>query len=227
MLFSLPIYLYYSLETQNNLPSYEISALYDLYNATVGDNWQWTAGLGSPWIFSSDCNPCIENWQGVDCTTNSSDLHISSLILDSMNLNGTLPNTIGSLIYMVLFSSANNKIHGTIPESIGNWTLLEHFSISTNTISGTIPLAFTKLTQLQLLELQYNKLTGTISSDFQFLRYLSDLDLQHNALYGTLPDELGKITSLYAFAVNNNYFEGTLPYSYGNLTYLRYLLEFR
>ena len=58
-----------------NIPSYERQALYDLYIATNGDDWDYQEGNEGHWNFSDpNVNPCSNSnrWQGLNCTTPTS-----------------------------------------------------------------------------------------------------------------------------------------------------------
>ena len=60
-----------SQSTTANIPASEWNALYDLYNATSGENWRWRLNpvAGISWNFSdfSINNPCTDQWQGIAC----------------------------------------------------------------------------------------------------------------------------------------------------------------
>ena len=53
--------------------SQQMSALYDLYNATNGSSWTWHSSdrFGIPWDFVNQSNPCSDRWQGITCSCNS------------------------------------------------------------------------------------------------------------------------------------------------------------
>lgn len=93
------------------LPQLEYLALYDFYNATNGKDWTWFthSGTGNPWSFASYQNPCTSHWQGVSCiqTSAPATYHVSTLELNSHNLRGRLPSSMGNLsklAFLVWFS---------------------------------------------------------------------------------------------------------------------------
>jgi len=61
--------------TSANIPSSEMNALQDLYDATNGGNWKWQTPYGTrngyPWNFTIVNgmyeNPCTKSWQGISC----------------------------------------------------------------------------------------------------------------------------------------------------------------
>ena len=101
----------------DNIPAEEILSLQDLYLSTNGNNWNWRAPLyGIPWIFTANCNPCNENWQGVTCKfdPSSSSQHVVELSLSFYNLNGTLPSSLMSLTKLEQFVVSRNHLFGKL-----------------------------------------------------------------------------------------------------------------
>ena len=85
---------------QRNIPSHERHALYDLYAATGGDSWVYQYGDEGHWNFTDpDVNPCSSSdpWQGLNCTTISTESHVSQIILSDYNLHGTISESIGTV----------------------------------------------------------------------------------------------------------------------------------
>jgi Leucine-rich repeat (LRR) protein len=66
-------------------------------------------------------------------------------------LTGTLPDTIGGLENLEVFSVANNQLQGTIPASISNWTSLEEAYFSDNDLTGSMPNAVCSIVPLPVL----------------------------------------------------------------------------
>ncbi len=78
------------------MPSIQLSALYDIYNSTNGENWKYGALNGAPWDFSQpDPNPCTEGWAYISCDTPCST--VRRLQFDTANTNGTIPSSIGNI----------------------------------------------------------------------------------------------------------------------------------
>ena len=54
----------------NNFLSVELKALQDLYYNTKGPYWTWKQN-GKKWNFTEvNPNPCYEQWEGIECTSN-------------------------------------------------------------------------------------------------------------------------------------------------------------
>ena len=106
----------YKLESEN-IPAQEISVLQDLYISTNGNEWIWRdASYGIPWNFTANCNPCVENWQGVTCKLdpNSSSQHIIMLSLNNYNLHGTLPTSLMNITKLEQLIMSNNNLYGKL-----------------------------------------------------------------------------------------------------------------
>ena len=72
------------------------------------------------------------------------------------SFTGSIPNSIGRLGSLVIFSSARNSFSGALPQSISNLSSLVVLDVSHNGLSGTIPsLPF----QLKVAVLHQNKFT--------------------------------------------------------------------
>jgi len=87
-------------------------------------------------------------------------------------------------------------LSGTLPDAIGNIEGLEMFSTVNNTIAGKIPTMYGNLTFLNFLNIANNSLTGSIPKEFGNLTALEDLYAQQNSLGGSLPIELGNMTAI-------------------------------
>ena len=107
----------------------EFQALNDFYNYTNGGNWvnyqNWLIG-----------DPCISGWFGVTC---NSRFAVVSLSLNSNNLTGTLPNSIGNLLNLTKLALSGNAFAGSIPSSVASMTSLTNLTLSNNRLNGSLP----------------------------------------------------------------------------------------
>ncbi|XXG46735.1 hypothetical protein AAC387_Pa02g1505 [Persea americana] len=69
-------------------------------------------------------------WPGVACSTRHQ--RVVSLILQSLNLEGSLSPYIGNLSFLRSFSFANNSFHGEIPQEINHLFRLQRLSLRNN-----------------------------------------------------------------------------------------------
>jgi Leucine-rich repeat (LRR) protein len=147
--------------TEGSLKERDI--LVDLFNSTNGSGWASNKG----WMSSNS----VCTWQYVRCDEANS---IVELTLETNQLSGTIPSSLGQLTNLRSFDLYNNKLSGTIPSSLGQLTNLRLLTLETNQLSGTIPSSLGQLTNLTWLHLDYNQLSG-ISTVLK----LPNLDLLH------------------------------------------------
>jgi hypothetical protein len=145
---------------QKPVPVPTYNALFDLYYGTQGPNWKWqnnsVAGL-IPWNFtgvktSEDgaMRPCIDNWQGLVCDQSPDDLRecfVSTVILASHDLAGTLPPSIGNFSGLVQLVLDDNFLSGTLPSSLSSLSELKYLQMDGNLFSGPIPSSLSTLTR--------------------------------------------------------------------------------
>ncbi|MBV9928511.1 MAG: hypothetical protein JOZ96_26075 [Acidobacteria bacterium] len=96
-----------------DVPANERKVLTELYASTRGARWTNRDGWGSA---SSVCD-----WYGVRCEFESGDAgrpSVAGLSLDSNNLEGELPATLGELSHLKLLDVSGNKLRGRLPEGL-------------------------------------------------------------------------------------------------------------
>lgn len=169
----------------DNLPSSELQYLQEFYDSTNGPNWRVNRTDGIPWDFSVDGNPCVDNWQGVNCTLIGDIYHVSRLVLPAYNLEGSIPDDIDKLPQLSDLNQRNNSLARSIPSTIGNLHKLTYLDISANELVGTMPVAVGHLTTLQVLDVGSNQLDGTAPNTFGQLQSLLYLRMDDNDLWIT------------------------------------------
>lgn len=148
--------------------------LRDGVNSTADLHGNWT---GPP------CSTRNESrWVGVAC----SDWHITHLVLEGIQLTGSLPPMfLMNLTFLNKLSFTNNSLHGPLP-NLTNLVQLESVSLSKNQFSGTIPSAYINLPHLTKLELQENDISGGIPPFNQ--QSLIAFNVSSNELEGAIPE---------------------------------------
>jgi Leucine-rich repeat (LRR) protein len=201
-----------------NVPNEEITALQDLFDATNGTFWYWNQP-GNRLDFS-DPNPCVDLWQGINCTQIPTEgfVHVQKLILPEFGLAGRLPASLAQLLQLTKLDLEHNALTGVIPESLGQLTRLTSFSLSHNHLTGPIPPSFGLLTQLTGLHIVSNHLNGTLPASLGQLTRLTALYLDVNHITGTIPDSLGQLSQLVELYLDDNRLVGAIPHSLGQLT---------
>ncbi|CAN0880397.1 Probable LRR receptor-like serine/threonine-protein kinase At3g47570, partial [Linum grandiflorum] len=159
------------------------------------------------------------NWLGVSCDQQQT--RVTSLVLNSYNLVGTLSPHIGNLTFLQLIGLEKNHFRGTIPEEIGNLLHLQEFNLTINSFDGEIPLNLTNCSNLRILRLQNNFLKGTIPAKIGSLSKLEIVRFGTNNLTGEIPHSVGNLTKLIDFGAAYLNLVGTIPESLGNLKRLK------
>lgn len=238
-----------------NIPENQWIGLESFYNSTDGLNWVWSNDTndGVPWNFTNtSSNPCIDHWQGINCTqcshSASSECNVIGISLSNHNVSGELPsnlnliNTLQSLdvgynmsVTLSAYNSANslitlfsedypNHIRGSIPTSLMELTGLRLIDFSNNRLTGTIPTNCEGMTSLVKYNLYVNLLTGGIPTCIGNMRSLEALALGNNPLFGSLPSTIwGSLSSLTAINIVSSFINGTIPSSIYGLTQMQQL----
>ncbi|KAJ3672286.1 hypothetical protein LUZ60_007007 [Juncus effusus] len=159
-----------------------------------------------PWRPDAASSLC-SSWLGVkQC---SSDNRVTKLVLESLNLTGTLTSELFSgLDQLRVLSLKSNDLGGEIPDisSLGNLKLLY---LSENRFSGNIPLSLASLHRIKVVALSDNSLSGSIPVELTSIKRLISLQLQNNLLTGQIPPF--KQSTLHFFNVSNNQLSGEIP----------------
>ncbi|KAF8085519.1 hypothetical protein N665_0665s0028 [Sinapis alba] len=197
----------------------------------------------SSWNTSSDhCS-----WKGVTCNANSGE--VISLVLEDINLNGSLkantsllklqhlqhlnlnrcnligeiPSSLGNLSHLKGVDLSSNNLLGEIPSSIANLSHLRYLDLSNNNLVGEIPSSLGNFSHLKYLDLSINNLVGEIPSSLGNLSHLTELYLYVNHLIGEVPPSIGNLDQLKVMNLGSNNLSGNIPSSFANLNKLSYL----
>ncbi|KAJ3693226.1 hypothetical protein LUZ60_008706 [Juncus effusus] len=106
----------------------------------------------------------------------------------------------GSMIFLDL---SYNKLTGTVPETLGFMVYLQVLNLGHNDLTGTIPDSFSHLKSIGALDLSNNRLTGLIPSGLGTLNFLADFDVSNNELTGPIPTS-GQLTTFPSSRYMNN-----------------------
>ncbi|CAH8391494.1 unnamed protein product [Eruca vesicaria subsp. sativa] len=79
-----------------------------------------------------------------------------------------------------------NKLNGTLPESLGTLRNLQTLDLSTNSFSGSLPSSVGNMSSLKKLDISFNAMNGTIAESFGKLEELVELYLMENQWNGVL-----------------------------------------
>ncbi|XP_020683490.1 probable leucine-rich repeat receptor-like serine/threonine-protein kinase At3g14840 isoform X1 [Dendrobium catenatum] len=145
-----------------------------------------------------------------NCTNNGSICHVTSIVLKSQNLVGTLPSEMASLPFLQEIDLTRNFLSGTIPDE---WAVLPlvNFSLLGNSVSGQIPSWIGNITTLQNLALEANQFTGSLPKELGYLQNLQKMQFSANAFTGELPATFANLSNLVYFMIASNNFTGNIP----------------
>ncbi|CAI5504996.1 unnamed protein product, partial [Closterium sp. Naga37s-1] len=164
-------------------------------------------------------------WRGVLCApaanSTSNATFVTSLILQQVDLLGTLPASLFNLTTLQLLDlSLNKKLSGSLPSTIGQLTSLTRLALSGCSFTDSLPTTLAALTGLQMLDLNTNNLTGRIPTEISSLVNLSYFDVTSNKLEGLVPAFGPMVEHLH---LSNNKFS-SLSSTIGSLKRLIHLL---
>ncbi|KAJ3693813.1 hypothetical protein LUZ60_009293 [Juncus effusus] len=139
---------------------------------------------------------------------------LENLELDKTIFFGEIPQSIGNLKNLTMFSASSCNFTGPVPSSLGKLTNLVHLDLSNNTFSGPIPKSLFSLPFLEVLVLSTNKFSGLLELEESQISSssLMFIDLKENQLSGPIPHSVLGLTSLVYLYLNANQFNGSIPH---------------
>ncbi|XP_071697664.1 probable LRR receptor-like serine/threonine-protein kinase At3g47570 [Rutidosis leptorrhynchoides] len=149
------------------------------------------------------------DWSGIKCGKRHK--RVTSIILRSQGLQGSLSPHIGNLTFLRELILYNNSIQGSIPHELSRLYRLRRLDLGSNTFSGVIPTNCSGFYNLIQLWLDGNKLVGSLPREISLLPKLSVVSVGNNKLTGGVPSFLGNVTSLEVLDISNNNLSGQLP----------------
>lgn len=126
-------------------------------------------------------------------------------------LNGSIPESTGTLTNLVILNLSQNRLQGRIPLQLGGLENLEGLFLDNNFLSESMPPSLGNLSRLVMLDLSFNSLDGNIPKELGNLSQLRSLLLNHNSLSGSIPKELIRLTALEQLNLSFNNLSGQFP----------------
>lgn len=178
--------------------------LQDFYHALGGKQWHHDTN----WLTDAP----LSSWYGLELE----DGNVWSIRLDSNNLRGNLPPSIGELKALRELHVGCNEL-GPLPDAIGGLTSLRVLHAHRSAIPGAIPESLGELRALEELWLQANALEGSIPDSIGGCKSLQRLELWSNMLTGHIPEGIGRLNKLAEFKAWSNKLSGPIPGAIGLL----------
>ncbi|KAJ8750582.1 hypothetical protein K2173_015749 [Erythroxylum novogranatense] len=163
----------------------------------------------SSWTNSTDL--CSGSWLGVTCS--SSTLRVTRLVLEDLNLTGSILPLI-QLTELRLLSLKYNHLSSTSNFSFSSWAALKHLYLSHNRLVGKFPPGLGNLQRLRRLDVSYNYFSGEIPmTELAQLSHLLTLRLEANSFSGTISSARRLPSSVLDLNISYNYLSGKIPSS--------------
>ncbi|RXH84053.1 hypothetical protein DVH24_026952 [Malus domestica] len=236
------------------LPNDEVQTLKDIAKTLGKTNWG----------FSGDADPCsgqlpwtdlslpkaVQNAISCNCSYESFTVcHITSIILRSQDLQGTLPVELVNLTYLQEIDLNRNYLSGTIPPEWSSLPLL-NISLLGNRLTGSIPKELGDITTLKRARIlsQHRKNVTVLFKFYRVKKYLVYLEfffksstslsliycyiyfilrlLSSNNFTGELPETFAMLTKIKDFRVCDSHFSGQIPDFIENWANLEKLLAY-
>jgi hypothetical protein len=171
------------------LPAAECGAWQDIFDGMGGRGWKQCNDKGRT-------DPCACGsllGMGALCiggggSNGSAVVHVSEISLDSNNVSGGLPESLGAFAQLTSLSMYHNQIQGPLPTALRQLTGLQLLALEQNNLTGSIPAWIAELADLQIMDLELNGLSGTLPKSVATMTSLQRIDLLGNPLGGALPE---------------------------------------
>ncbi|KAK2415327.1 receptor kinase TMK4 [Trifolium repens] len=175
----------------------------------------------TPIGWSNNTHHC--KWEGISC--NSTAQAVTSIILPSSSLTGTLPPNITTLTNLTYIDLHNNSLHGPLPV-FDELDYLKTISLGHNKFSSVPDNCFQYIQDLRTLNLSNNLNLNNWDFPMDDLRnsvYLETLDLEATNMMGKLDsDTYFFFENLHTFFISHNKIRGN-PLEYLAQSPIRYL----
>ncbi|WJX82644.1 non-specific serine/threonine protein kinase [Trifolium repens] len=176
----------------------------------------------TPLGWSNKTHHC--KWKGISC--NSTTQAVTSIILPSSSLTGTLPTNIHILTNLTHVDLHNNSLNGPLPD-FSDLELLQTISLGHNKFSSVPDNCFQDILNLRTLNLSNNLNLNNWEfpmDDLSYSEHLETLDLEATNMIGKLdPDTFYGFENLQTFFISHNKLRGNPLQSLGQspIRYLR------
>ncbi|XP_056167617.1 putative leucine-rich repeat receptor-like serine/threonine-protein kinase At2g24130 [Syzygium oleosum] len=136
---------------------------------------------------------------------------LKNLLLEENQIFGPIPPAVGRFSDLLLLNLSSNLLNGSIPEEIKGLLSLDRLYFSRNSFRGKIPTVLSQLPRLGLLDLSYNEFFGEIPASLANMVEMRSLFLNNNLLSGNIPPSLGRLSQLFQLDLSHNQLSGRIP----------------
>ncbi|MED6131186.1 hypothetical protein PIB30_007479 [Stylosanthes scabra] len=143
----------------------------------------------------------------------SSEMVLIHLLLESNNLTGKIPSTLGLAKTLEVLRLDSNFLSGHVPPNINNLTNVQELYLSNNKLSGTLP-NLGEMSALNYLDVSNNTFEPMdFPSWILTLTSLTTLIMENTQLQGEVPASLFSFVNLQTVVLKGNKINGTLNLS--------------
>uniref|UniRef100_A0A3N7G7C6 non-specific serine/threonine protein kinase n=1 Tax=Populus trichocarpa TaxID=3694 RepID=A0A3N7G7C6_POPTR len=137
-------------------------------------------------------------------------MNLIHVLLESNNLTGSIPSTLGLVKSLEVVRLDNNSLTGPVPTNINNLTSVSEMFLSNNGLTGPLP-NLTGMDHLTYLDMSNNTFGATdFPPWFSTLQSLTTLVMETTQLQGQIPSDFFSLSNLQTLDARNNKFNGTL-----------------
>lgn len=151
-------------------PQRDSLALVELYESTGGVNWKQQTNWLQP-------GAPIGQWYGV---TTAGDGCVTALVLDTNQLQGTLPMALSDLRRLEVLRLRGNGLSGPLPPELTHLPDLDTLNLSENTFTGPFPANPNTNLPLRMLDISSNTFSDTFPATINKFPALEFLDISSN-----------------------------------------------
>ncbi|XP_068314747.1 probable LRR receptor-like serine/threonine-protein kinase At3g47570 [Pyrus communis] len=160
-------------------------------------------------------------WHGVTCGHRHK--RVTTLMLGSLKLGGSISPHVGNLSFLRVLSLSNNSFSHEIPSEIGRLHRLQRLGLRNNSLSGEIPANLSGCSKLNYINIGGNLLEGSIPKELGTLLKLIKFNIAYNHHTGSIPYSFANLSSLNIFSASSNNLGGIIPDIFGRLTNFNFL----
>ncbi|XP_059652127.1 leucine-rich repeat receptor protein kinase HPCA1-like [Cornus florida] len=140
----------------------------------------------------------------------SSNMVLIHLLLDSNQLTGSIPSSLGHVQTLEVVRLDRNSLGGPVPSNFNNLSQVKELFLSNNKLTGPLP-NLTGMYSLSYVDMSNNSFdASSLPPWVSSFPSLTTLKMERTSLQGEIPVELFSLSGLQTVILRNNQLNGTL-----------------